>query len=337
MCYNGGMLESSNKYRAVFTAGEQRAWIEELKNLASLSEISKVCSCSERTVRDWQREKYHIDYSCVMDLCKKFKLKIPAIRRVSRSEFAREAGRKGGLSTVAKHGAVGGNEQVRKNGWEKWWNEKGRHKTDAITAPQPIVLPNRSAFLAEFCGIMLGDGGISDNQISITLHAKDDLTYATHVVALIRALFGLQPSVYTRESENVIVIVVSRVLLVRYLTNEIGLLKGSKVRQQASVPKWIVDDDRYAIACVRGLIDTDGTVYDHTYVSSGKKYSYKKLSFTNASKPLLEYMFRILTAKGLKPRLAGKHDVRLESKSDVARYFEIVGSHNPKHLKRMEY
>ena len=61
-----------------------------------------------------------------------------------------------------------------------------------------------------------------------------------------------------------------------------------------------------------------------------------KLSIPVA-KPLLEYVFRVMTANGLKPRLAGKYDVRLECRSDVARYFEMVGSHNPKHLKRMEY
>jgi len=39
---------------------------------------------------------------------------------------------------------------------------------------------------------------------------------------------------------------------------------------------------------------------------------------------------------GLNPRFSQNKDVRLDSVSDMKKYFGIVGSHNPKHLKRYE-
>jgi len=50
---------------------------------------------------------------------------------------------------------------------------------------------------------------------------------------------------------------------------------------------------------------------------------------------LLKYgAHSIFKTLGMQPRLAGLYDVRLDSKADMKTYFAVVGSHNPKHLKR---
>ena len=38
-------------------------------------------------------------------------------------------------------------------------------------------------------------------------------------------------------------------------------LDGSKQRQNVRVPKWICDDRSLSIHCLRGLIETDGSIY----------------------------------------------------------------------------
>ena len=114
-----------------------------------------------------------------------------------------------------------------------------------------IVKPKRSPALAEFVGIMLGDGGIGHYQATITLNAVTDTEYADFVVGAIGQLFGLTPSRQTRE--NVCVIVVSSVELVEFLCR-IGLVQGNKVKHQANLPSWIFADPHRVRACLRGLM-----------------------------------------------------------------------------------
>jgi hypothetical protein len=85
---------------------------------------------------------------------------------------------------------------------------------------------------------------------------------------------------------------------------------------------------------VRGLVDTDGSVFDHKYISGGKSYSYKKLQFTSLSRPLARSVYGVLKDIGLNPTFYRGKDVKIENKADMKRYFEVIGSSNPKHLKR---
>jgi hypothetical protein len=197
-----------------------------------------------------------------------------------------------------------------------------------------FIEPARSEQLAEFCGIMLGDGGISAYQIMITLHRENDKEYALYVTSLIQALFGLIPSMYEKKSSLAIDLVISRIGLTDFLVNKCGLKRGNKIKQSADIPSWIKENEAFKIACVRGLVDTDGSIFTHSYISKGKQYSYKKLSFTSVSSPLLESVQKIFIEKGLRARIGSVYDVRLDSKSDMQDYFGIFGSQNPKHLKR---
>ena len=85
---------------------------------------------------------------------------------------------------------------------------------------------------------------------------------------------------------------------------------------------------------MRGLFDTDGSVFTHSYKVKGKVYAYKKWSYTSASRPLLESAQEILTSCGIKSRLTNEIALRIDGRADVARYFKIIGTSNQKHLKR---
>ena len=115
---------------------------------------------------------------------------------------------------------------------------------------------------------------------------------------------------------------------------KLGLKQGNKIKQQVDIPNWIKRNKGYSVSCVRGLIDTDGSVFNHRYKVGGKYYSYKKLAFTSYSQPLRQSVFNVLKNKGLSPRFAQDKDVRLDSIRDMKKYFQVFSSHNPKHLKR---
>lgn len=188
--------------------------------------------------------------------------------------------------------------------------------------------------MAEFVGIVLGDGGISDKQVTITLNSRDDKEYSTFVIRLIKNLFGVKPSLYHDSKYLAMDIVVSRTKLVKFCTERLGLKKGNKIKQQIDIPDWIKKNKKFSIVCLRGLIDTDGSVFVHRYRVKEKWYSYKKLSFTSYSKPLRRSVYEIMKSNGLNPRLSKNRDVRLDSVEDIKKFFDIIGSSNPKHLKR---
>jgi len=197
-----------------------------------------------------------------------------------------------------------------------------------------IAYPNRSAKLAEFIGIMLGDGGITRKQISITLHSKDDREYFQFIYNLIERLFQVKPGVYQNKSYKAIRLQVSRMNLVDFLV-KLGLKRGNKVKQGADIPKWIKKERELKIACLRGLIDTDGSVFTHRYRVNGKLYAYKKMCFANHARPLLKSVERILSELGFTPKIRSeKEELYLYNEEEVKRYFEEIGTHNPKHLRR---
>ena len=181
---------------------------------------------------------------------------------------------------------------------------------------------------------MLGDGGISRYQATVTLHTDEIPEYGAYVMQLIERLFSVQPSLYRREVARAATIVISRVGVVDFLQT-LGLPQGNKITHGIDIPHWIKNDARYVRTCIRGLVDTDGCVFTHRYTVKGKEYSYKKLSFTSAAPSLLTSVRDSLRSFGLHPRITkGGKDVFLDSRSDVARYLELIGSHNAKHLRR---
>jgi intein/homing endonuclease len=152
---------------------------------------------------------------------------------------------------------------------------------------------------------------------------------------MIHRLFGLKPSLRYIPKSSVNSIVVSRTNLVKYL-HSLGLPIGNKIKQGLDIPDWIKRNQKFSLACIRGLVDTDGSIFTHSYKVNGKKYQYKKLCFTTASEPLLHSVYETLRGRGFVVRLVkrGKREVRIDGVEYMKRYLELVGSHNPKHLKR---
>lgn len=327
--------------RIVFPTGEQKAFLVSCRATMNVtwSDIAQLLRLHPRTVRDWAREKNRMPYSAAKRLARKTATTLPKNTKIlTWREHLRRAGKAGGKAAVRKNGGrVVKDEKHRLRKWQEWWEKVGRHQLHPIiNKPLPIQKPRQSESLAEFVGIMIGDGGISPWQVVVTLHRFDDKEFSQHVRKLITKLFGVIPG--THESRDALAddIVVSRVELVRFCVTKLGLKLGNKVRQKVDIPLWIKKNKKYLRACVRGLVDTDGSVFTHQYRVKGKLYRYKKLSFTSASKPLRQSVFETLLSWKLHPRLSGNRDVRLDSQKDMRKYFAMIGSHNQKHLNHYQ-
>jgi len=294
----------------------------------------------KRTLNDWKREEYSMPLDVAERISKIAKIKIPKNTKTEKPFWyvykgAKMGSKKGAAACFKKYGSYGGDPEYRKKKWYEWWEREGRYKSAIISAVKPIKKPEFSEKLAEFVGIILGDGSIGKSQISITLHSEDDKEYSVFVVNLIKKLFNVYVGVCLKKNFKAVRYNVSRTELIRFCTKKLGLKQGDKIKQQVDIPGWIKRNKRYSIACARGLMDTDGCIFIHKYKVNGRWYSYKKLSFRSYSKPLFKSMHKILRNIGLTPRVAGENDLRIDSVAGVQNYFRIVGSNNPKHLKKL--
>lgn len=317
------MAEQSISNRIVFPLGEQSKLFDRILEKLSVHEAANICGFSERTIRDWRRGKFSVDARALHLLCKKVSMPFPSQGEIrNRYWYTTKGAFLGGSVVFKKYGRVGGDEEYRKRKWHEWWKREGQYKpTSAKRIQEPIFSPE----VAEFVGIILGDGGISHAQVTVTLHAKDDREYAEFVIGLMQSLFDVPVGIHRRKEVLAIDYVVSRRALVKFCTEKLGLKQGNKIKHQVDIPQWIKNNKEYSIACVRGLVDTDGSVFDHRYKVNGKQYSYKKLSFTSRSEPLRQSVFEILEGLELRARFGSSYDVRIDSREDVKRYFQIIG------------
>lgn len=333
------MAESLNSKRVIFPSGKQREFLLTVKEKLGIDSkaLAKLAGTGVRNLSTWRTEKGHMSFYAVEQLCKKVKILIPSGIEVRQTYWhVQEAAKKGGRARYEKYGAVALDEEARKKKWQEWWEREGKKRNLSVTKSLPFRKPVLSESLAEFVGIILGDGGIAQNQITVTLNGVDDKEYCDFVEKLIKELFEIPVGIYSNACSIAKRLVISRTALIEYLiSEEVGLKRGNKVKLQVDIPSWVKECQPYAIACLRGLIDTDGCVIMHRYRSRGKGYSYKKVGFTSRSCPLLQSVSAILSHLGIKHRIMKNGwDIRIEAQKEVERYFQVVGTHNPKHMER---
>lgn len=320
------------------TSKQQTAFIMEAKKKLGLDwiQLGKVADAHRRSLQDWANGRCHMSYKSALILAKKSGVKIPKNTKVKVwLDYLKKVGKKGALNRFKKYGRVALDEEYRQERWLEWWNKTGKYLPSPIdNTPIPVHLPKFSEKLAEFVGIMLGDGGISKYQLVITLNRVTDRRYSFFVKKLIKELFHVEAARVELKDALADNLVISRIKIVEFAMKDLGLVLGNKVRQQVDIPEWVKKNKKFAIACVRGLVDTDGSIFTHNYKVGGKWYAYKKLSYTSMSAPLLRSFYDILTSLGITCRFAREKDVRIDSRRDMEKYFKIIGSSNPKHLKR---
>lgn len=186
-----------------------------------------------------------------------------------------------------------------------------------------LSIPKRfSKELAEFIGIMLGDGKLSHFQALVTLGNKE-LSYANYVCDLMEHLFLVRPKISTRTA-GYHDVYISSVLLTGWLMAQ-GLVTN-KVKYQVDAPEWIFSKKEYMKMCLRGFFDTDGSVYKLRYGM--------QLSFTNYSLPLLTSLQSMLLGLQYSPSRISSHKVYLTKKEDIERFFREIQPQNSKHCVR---
>lgn len=167
------MVGTDKSKRVFFLNGEQRRFIiAAIEAFGGLIVLANKLGLSPRTVRDWRREKFSMTLKALGKIHKVVGLKIPqSIELRDRYWYTSVGSSAGGIAVYKKYGRIGGDPEKRKKRWREWWQRKGRliHSQKHIFRRKFIKKPSFGVALAEFVGILMGDGGISQRQVCITL------------------------------------------------------------------------------------------------------------------------------------------------------------------------
>ena len=320
--------------------GTQRALMEVVLRRSHVQELANICGVHPRSVRDWRREKHRMPYDALKRIYGEAGISLPtSLRLIPDRWHLRDAARVGGQRRAQLYGPPPATLEGRRKGGriscERFRANPELAAARGFILRKTIRRPKYSARLAEFIGIMLGDGCLSSRfQVGIAFNAKTDRAYGAYLQRLVRALFGISATIQPRSDSNGWTVVASSRALVEYLQT-LGLVAGNKVAHQVDVPEWIWAQPPYQRACLRGLMDTDGSIYRYTHRVNGATYDHAALCFTNRSQPLLRSVQRVLTNHGFHPRMR-RYGVYLNRQTEIQRYFQIVGSRNLKHLERFQ-
>lgn len=190
--------------RVVFFRGQQRLFLTKVYQLSGISweEIASKGGVTRRTLSDWKREKYSMPLKSLHKFLALSGLPFPKNAEVRKSFWwAKRAGSIGGTIQYQKHGTIG-DPIKRRNKWLEWWQTNGRFRHDGYFIVKKISYPQMSENLAEFAGIMMGDGAITKRQIAITVHSVDDRDYSLYIRSLIHRLFDVNPAWSLRKNDQ---------------------------------------------------------------------------------------------------------------------------------------
>lgn len=153
-----------------------------------------------------------------------------------------------------------------------------------------------STTLAYIIGIALGDGNLScPNGRATRLRITCDTKYPEIINDIIFALELLFPNntvAQVHRPDHCIDISVYSNTLNQCMPWQVG--KGSKHDQNARVPKWILHEKNFTKCCLKGLLQTDGSIYtDRTY---------QMVNFNNMTEGLVDDVFEMITQLGYSPR-----------------------------------
>lgn len=208
-----------------------------------------------------------------------------------------------------------------------------RLKKTGFNTLRKVRFPRPSARLAELLGIFYGDGHVGVYQASVVTSSETDREHAFYVKELIEKLFKVPVSLSFRRDKKACVILVSSKEVCRFL-QMMGMPAGNKIVKGIRIPEWVQSDIRYSRFLLRGLIDTDGCVYEDRHTVKGNAYTSTCIAFTSASSELIEFVYSAMKAEGYTPTRWGRN-VRLRRQLDVQSYAKHIGFSNPKHAMKI--
>lgn len=210
---------------------------------------------------------------------------------------------------------------------------------------------NKNEDIAELTCIFLGDGGmylhkhLKKLELKVTLNRVDEQPYVDYVNKLFHNQFQCYLHVHPRKIGKTVDLRTGQSVIIDFFKSK-GLLFGNKVENQVRVPNWIKNDRKYLKKGVKGLFDTDGSIW----VNSQSKSLH--LGFRNASLPLASDFKEMCELLKIKPqqkigvvhkinkrngKIYSGYQVKISSKYHVKSFLEKINPEKWKDQNRRTY
>ena len=220
---------------------------------------------------------------------------------------------------------------------DTWGKVKGGHTSTGNT--KKIKIPNESKKLAEFYGIMLGDGNltvkkaykIGTYQIRIVGDSRHDKEYLiNYAKPLIENLFEIKVKISKQKDANALYLTSTSKKLSEFLEIK-GFKPGDKIKNQLEIPSWIKKTPEFLRKCLRGLYDTDGSIYKLTNQNS------HQISFRNYNITLMNDVRNSLLSLGVGvSKISKGNEITITRKTELRKFLNEVGFSNNKHLNKVK-
>jgi hypothetical protein len=186
--------------------------------------------------------------------------------------------------------------------------------------------------LAEFAGILLGDGSINiypkinHYRLKITLNSNED-KYANYVQSLFFKLFNYELKLSYRKNENTLDLLCFNRKIIRQLI-QIGFVYSPKWNR-ATIPEQFMNKElgRYVL---RGYFDTDGCVV----IANNNGTIYPRLEMKIMPSSMKEQFQKLLNLYGFKYGVyeIGRGEVRIQmnGKKQLEKWRKEIGFSNKK-------
>ncbi len=193
------------------------------------------------------------------------------------------------------------------------WRERMRALGKIPSSYPPL---QQSQLLAEYIGIVLGDGNISKfprTQRLIISANSNNKGFIKRYTWLTHTLFQKKPAVKKVKGKNC-----TRISLYqKRISERLSIPTGNRQDKTIKIPSWIWQEEKYITAFLRGLFEAEGSLSIHKPTCT---YNFQ---FANTNKSLLEATEKGLRMLGYNPEVR-KKSVRLRKKLEVAKFRELI-------------
>lgn len=174
----------------------------------------------------------------------------------------------------------------------------------------------RDPRLAEFIGVVLGDGHIHKfprtESLEILSNANNS-GFIKRYKDLVKIIFGKKATVSTKGESNCTRIRIYE----KHISKRLNIPAGNRNKLNIQIPPWIWGKKELLISCLRGLYEAEGSFCVHK-----PTYTYK-LIFYNYNKSLLNFVFTALKKLGFHPHKSQKK-IQISRKDEVYRCKNLI-------------
>ncbi len=211
-----------------------------------------------------------------------------------------------------------------------------------------------SSELAEIVGLSFGDGSLTLHRRTLRYQLRGNVTEdKDHYNQYLFSLFNTYVALPLAQRK--VSVVQAKAPWASYgfsiesncvgiFLNSIGVPIGRK--EELIIPDWIKADKVFLANFLRGFFDTDGSLYcgKNYSIKKGRKHNQIKIKLTTISK-ILAYKIKELlrnslqikcilwTSKGRSNRKTA-YNILISGGIMVPKWFQIIGSKNPKHITK---